>query len=437
MNRIGIRREDKSRFEGRVPLVPADLVRLIRDQGLEFTVQQSPVRAIPEDEFTAAGAKIAADLDDCPVVLGVKEIPVDRLQAGKTYVFFSHTIKGQAANLPALKRVMELGSTLIDYERITDDQGHRLVFFGRFAGLAGMQDSLAFLGRRLDHEGLPEHPFSGLKASHEYRDLDQIRAELQRVGESIKRHGLPAALRPLITGFAGYGQVSKGAQELYDCLPVREVAPEDVERLPPSAHECFKVVFKEEHLVRPKDASRPFELQEYYDHPELYEESFFHRVRPLTLLINCIYWDSRYPRLLSREQLAELYLEEAPRLRVIGDISCDIDGALACTTRCTEPDAPVYVYDPVTGETTDGVVGCGPVVLALDFLPCELPIDASVHFSRSLAPFVPGLGAANFAKRFEQCGLPSELARATIVYRGALTPDYQYLSRYLDGPGSA
>ena len=431
MPRIGIRREDKSRFEGRAPLVPEDLKRLSIEHGLEFTVQKSPIRAIPEESYVAAGAELAADLSDCPIILGVKEIPVDKFEQGRTYAFFSHTIKGQAANMPALRRLRELGCTLIDYERITDDQGRRLVFFGRFAGLAGMQDSLAALGQRLEHEGMPGNPFAKLKASHHYRDLDQIRGVLRLVGENIKTQGLPEALRPFVVGFTGYGSVSQGAQEIMDCLPVREVSPEELDSLPKSAHECFKVVFKEEDLVAPRDAAKPFQLQEYYDHPERYSDILFPHVKALTVLMNCIYWEPGCPVLLSREQLAELYQGDSPKLRVIGDITCDIDGSVACTTRCTTPASPIYVYDPTTGETVDGVAGNGPVVLAVDFLPCELPVDASVHFSRSLTPFVPGLARADYAQPFEECGLPGELSRATILYQGELTPSFAYLSEFL------
>nr|HPM25254.1 hypothetical protein [Phycisphaerae bacterium] len=135
---IGIRREDKSQWEARVPLVPADVRVLIQEHGLAVQVQSSPIRRFAEAEYRAAGATIVDDLRACPIILGVKEIPPRYFEPGKTYVFFSHTIKGQPANMPMLKRLLELGCTLIDYERIVDEHGRRLVFFGRFAGLAGM-----------------------------------------------------------------------------------------------------------------------------------------------------------------------------------------------------------------------------------------------------------------------------------------------------------
>ncbi|MBI4879549.1 MAG: hypothetical protein HY812_07815 [Planctomycetes bacterium] len=431
--RIGIRREDKSRFEGRVPLVPAEVERLVKNDGIEFTVQRSPIRALGEDLFVKAGARIGDDLADCGVILGVKEIPPAKLEPGKTYAYFSHVIKGQPANMPALARIIELGATLIDFEKITDEQGQRLVAFGRFAGLAGMIDSLWALGRRLLHEGQRDQPFADCLPAPRYRDLEHARRTLSDVADRIRLKGLPENLRPFVCGFTGYGKVSTGAQEIFDLLPVKEVAPAELPGLPRSANECFKVVFREGHMVERIDASRPFNLREYYDLPDLYRGAFFPHAHHLTVLMNCIYWESKYPRLLAREQLAELYRDPAapPRLKVIGDISCDIDGSVACTVRPTAPDNPVYVYDPATGQAADGVAGIGPVVLAIDFLPSELPVDASKHFSRALAPLVAGLAHADLEAPFEKCGLPPELARATIVYRGELTERYRYLKQYL------
>jgi alanine dehydrogenase len=432
---IGIRREDKSQWEARAPLVPEDIQRLRGASGVEFRVQSSPTRALPDAAYRQAGAKIVDDLADCPVIMGVKEIPPGRLERGKTYVYFSHTIKGQPANMPALKRLLGLGCTLIDYERIVDEQGRRLVFFGRYAGLAGMIDTLWALGQRLEWEG-SANPFTRVRPAHRYADLEAAHRELVKVAGAIRREGLPEAIRPLICGFAGYGHVSGGAQHVYDLLPMEEVAPGELASVPAKPHTCYKVVFREEDMVAPVDPGRPFELQEYYRHPERYRAAFFPHVQYLTILVNCIYWEAKYPRMVTREQFQELYRSgQRPRLRVIGDVTCDIDGSLACTTRATDPERPVYVYDPVTGATSEGVAGSGPVVLAVDFLPCELPVDASHHFSRALSPFIPALASADYSRPLAESGLPAVLQRATIVWRGELTEPYRYLERFLLAEG--
>ena len=427
---IGIRREDKSEWEGRAPLVPVDVRQLISAHAISFSVQASPNRVIPDDDYLTAGASIVAELNDSPVIMGVKEIPPARFQAGKTYVYFAHVIKGQPANMPALRRLVELGCNLIDYERITDAQGRRLVFFGRYAGLAGMIDTLWAFGQRLCHEGI-DNPFARLQQAHRYENLDHFKREIAVVADAIRADGLPAAVNPLVCGFAGYGQVSQGAQAIYDLLPVTEITPEELASISHPADTCYKVVFHERHLFTRLDSTTPFELQEYYQHPERYCASFYPYVRYLTLLVNCIYWEPKYPRIVTREQFQELYVHERPRLRVIGDITCDVDGSLACTTHTTDPGAPTYVYDPATGQTSSGVAGQGPVVLAVDFLPCELPVDASQHFSHSLSPFVPTLARADFSKPLAESGLPPELQRATIVYQGQLTEPYRYLEQHL------
>ncbi|MHC4234628.1 MAG: bifunctional lysine ketoglutarate reductase /saccharopine dehydrogenase family protein [Planctomycetota bacterium] len=431
MLRIGIRQEDKSGWEARVPLVPEDVGRLIGEHGLEFCVQSSPIRVFTPEQYVEVGAVVADDLADCPVIMGVKEIPPDVLEPDKTYVFFSHTIKGQPANMPMLRRLMELRCQLVDYERIIDAQGQRLVFFGRYAGLAGMIDTLWALGQRLDYEGI-ESPFGRIRQARRYDDLAQALADIAAVGEAIRQEGLAEALRPLVCGLTGYGQVSQGAQEVYDLLPVREIAPDELPSLPRSANTCYKVVFREEHLVEPTDGSKPFDLQEYYDHPERYRARFFPSVQYLTLLVNCVYWEPKYPRLVTCEQLGGLYGEiEPPRLRVIGDISCDVQGSVECTVRTTDAGDPVYVYDPGSGAVRSGVAGDGPVVLAVDALPCGLPVDSSQHFSRMLSPWIPSIAAARFEADLADSGLPLELQRATILYHGELTEPYRYMTDFV------
>lgn len=430
---IGIRHEDKSKWEARVPLVPEDVGRLVRDHGVEFRVQRSPVRVLPEADYVSAGATMVDDLADCPIVMGVKEIPPDLLLPEQTYVFFSHTHKGQPVNMPMLRRLAELKCQVIDYEWIADAQGRRLVFFGRYAGLAGMINALWAFGRRLRHEGV-ENPFSTVRQACKYANLKQAKAAVAKVGEQIRRHGLPQSCRPLVFGFAGYGQVSQGAQEIFDLLPVEEVAPADVASVHPAGNACYKVVFYEKDMVERIDASSPFDLHEYYDHPDRYRGVFAKYLPFLAVMVNGIYWEPKYPRLVTIDRLRELFAgPDRPRLRLIADISADVDGSVECMVRATESDNPVYVYEPATGQTRDGVAGDGPVILAVDNLPCELPVDASTHFSRSLSPFVPALDQADFSAPLADSGLPPELIRATILYHGSLTEPFRYMEKFLKG----
>jgi len=127
---IGIRREDKNPWERRVPLIPTHVGELIQSHGMEIWLQPSPIRAFPDSDFVREGAKLVEDLSPCPLIFAVKEIPLQFFAAGRMYVFFSHTTKGQPLNMPMLKKMVELRCSLIDYEKIVNDDGQRLLFFG-------------------------------------------------------------------------------------------------------------------------------------------------------------------------------------------------------------------------------------------------------------------------------------------------------------------
>ncbi|HBB66743.1 MAG: hypothetical protein A2X28_09755 [Elusimicrobia bacterium GWA2_56_46] len=436
---IGLRREDKNPWERRVPVIPEHAARLIKEHGIPVLVQKSDLRAIKEDEYLRAGARIVDDLSSCPTVFAVKEIPARLLEKGKTYIFFSHTIKGQAHNMPLLRRLMELGCQLIDYEKMVDDNGKRLVFFGKHAGLAGMTDSLWALGQRLDWEGV-SNPFGAIKRALEYRDLADAEAAVAEAGKKIAAGALNGALTPLVIGFTGYGHVSQGAQTILRQLPVEEIKPEELEPLfknPDKAKindRIFKVVFREEHLAEPVSPGQPFELRDYYRRPERYRSRFEQYLPYLTVLVNCIYWEPRYPRLVTKDYLKKLYGGDSrPRLKVIGDITCDTNGSIECNVKSMDPGNPVFVYDPLKDTAEDGWRGTGPVVLAVDNLPAELPRESSRDFSAALLPFVPEIAKADMSVKFEDCRLSGPVKKAMIVYQGKLTPDFHYLEKFLGG----
>ena len=429
--KVGVRSEDKSQWERRVPLVPGD-VKALREAGIDAVVQTSSHRAFGDDEFARAGVPVQADLGDCRIIVGIKEIPPPKLEAGKVYLFFPHVIKGQPGNMPMLRRLMELNATLVDYERIVDEKNRRLIFFGRHAGLAGMVNTLWSLGKRLDAEGVPS-AFSRLKQARSYAELSGAQEDLERIAARISAEGVPQAIHPLVVGFTGYGNVSQGAQEILDLLPVQAISPAELKNV---AHDrtrdarvVYKVVFREEDLVEPLEAGNAFDLDDYFRRGKAAYRSVFDRyVDDLSVLVNCVYWDERYPRLLTLDRCRRLWAPgRSPKLRVIGDISCDVNGSVECTVKPTEPGNPVYVYEPATGKATDGFAGDGPVVMAVEILPSEIPRESSIDFSRVLKRFVPHLATADLSRSFAELDLPPELKRAVIVYKGELTPEYAYL----------
>jgi len=433
--RFGIRREDKSRWERRVPLIPADVAALQNEFSFEIMVQPSDIRIYPNAAYREIGAIVEEDLSSCPVIFALKEIPVELILPDKTYVFFSHTIKGQSYNMPMLRAMMERRCQLIDYERVVDEQNRRLIFFGQHAGMAGMTDSLWSLGQRLTLEGI-SNPFARMKPAHEYPSIAEIKHAVAEIGAEIARHGFPKAIAPLVIGFAGYGNVSLGAQSIVEPLQPVEITPNEllehgVSKLT-DPRKVYTVVFKEEDMVVPRIEGGTFELQDYYDNPDKYISRFDDYTPHLSMLINCIYWTPRYPRLVTKNSLRELFSgEQTPRLRVIGDISCDVDGSIEATLKATQPDNPVYVYDPEKDEAHDGFAGKGPVIMAVDILPSELPLDASQEFSAVLRTFVPGIANADYSGDFASCDLPAPIRRATILYHGEFTPDYIFMREFL------
>jgi saccharopine dehydrogenase (NAD+, L-lysine-forming) len=418
---IGIRREDKNEWERRVPLIPSDIAELGADVA-RFVVQPSPIRIFKDGDYRDAGIEVLEDLDPADVVIAVKEIPIELLRPDKVYVFFAHVIKGQPYNMALLARLLELRCTLIDYEKIANDRGQRLIFFGLHAGYAGMIETLWALGQRLKAEGI-ESPLAEVRQSYEYDGLEAAKEHLREIGPRLE----PIDGRPLVIGLAGYGNVSKGAQEVLDCLPHTEVSVDDLAGASGSDAAVVKVVFREEHMVRPREGA--FELQDYYQHPEKYDGCFEEHLPHLDVLVNTIYWEDRYPRLVTR---AWAKGQPAPRLRIIGDISCDVEGSVELTVEATHPDKPCFTYDARTDSVAMGIADRGIVIMAVDNLPCELPRASSRYFSNVLKPMVKELAAADYAAGFDALALPPHLKRAVITHKGELTPDYQYLRTHLD-----
>jgi alpha-aminoadipic semialdehyde synthase len=429
VNRIGIRTEDK-RLEGRAPLTPDHVAELAR-HGIELLVQPSSRRVFHDVDYERAGATVTLDLDPAAVILGVKEVPPEKILPRKAYVIFPHVTKGQDYNMPMLRRFLESGSTLIDYELIVDaERGRRLIFFGRHAGYAGMLDTLWALGRRLAHEGFTV-PFEHIRLAHQYSSLDEALRDVARVGDQIRHQGLPPGLRPVVFAFTGSGNVTRGALEVFDRMPFVIIRPEDLVDLPEDRDRPRNVIYKtlleRRHRYERVDGGK-FDARELDAHPELYRSALPRLLPHITVLVNGVYWDPAQPRLVSREHLRAAFEGEAqPKLRVIGDITCDIGGSVEATVKATTPRDPVYVYDPERGTTSPGAEGRGVVVLAVDNLPTELPLEASQHFGDSLVGFVPPLARCDWSAPYEQLNLPPEIRRAIIVHRGELTPDWKGL----------
>ena len=306
---IGLRREDKNEWERRVALTPDHVAELVCDAGVAVRVQPSDNRAFADVDYTAAGALLDEGLTDCDVILGIKEVPTEKLQANKTYLYFSHTTKGQAYNMPMLRRLMKLGCTLIDYEQIADERNRRLIFFGRYAGYAGMIDMLWALGRRLESEGHAIE-LQEIRLAHDYSSLDEATHHISRVGQLLRQTGFPEALQPIVCGFTGSGNVSLGAQEIFDRLPTLDVAPEDLGLLiadPDRPRKVlYKVQFERKHRYARRDGGG-FDAEEFERYPERYENGLVRWLPHLTMLLHGAFWSPSQPRVVSLDDLDRLW----------------------------------------------------------------------------------------------------------------------------------
>ncbi len=236
-----------------------------------------------------------------------------------------------------------------------------------------------------------------------------------------------------MVGVTGHGHVSHGVWEILEALPVEEVTPEDLKTLADHASPrvIYKVVFGKRDRYRHREG-KPFSDEEFQQHPERFASRMPEFLPYLTVLVNGIYWEERYPKLVTREHLRHLWQHQhPPKLMVIGDITLDIEGSIEATIKGGDPEHPGYVYDPLTGKYTDDLDAPGLLIMAVDIWPTELPRDASRAFSEALKPYVPAIARADYTQDFEHLDLPAEVKRAVILLAGKFAPAYTYMEAFL------
>ena len=219
-----------------------------------------------------------------------------------------------------------------------------------------------------------------------------------------------------------------GAFRKEEITPEKLLTLESRKNLPNNL--IYKVVFREDDLVERIDG-QPFELQDYYTHPENYRSKFEQYLPSISMLINCVYWDPKYPRLVAKKAVKKLYASGRPKLTVIGDISIDVEGSIECALKPATIEKPIYVYDPETETISDGHDKEGLLMMAVDILPAELPRDASESFGDVLINFIKPIAEADFNKTYDDLNLPRAIKKGLILLNGKLTPEYKYLEHYL------
>ncbi|XP_022754742.1 alpha-aminoadipic semialdehyde synthase-like isoform X1 [Durio zibethinus] len=438
---VGILSESVNKWERRVPLTPSHCARLLHS-GREKTgvarivVQPSTKRIHHDSLYEDVGCDISDDLSTCGLILGIKQPKLDMILPDRAYAFFSHTHKAQKENMPLLEKILAKRVSLYDYELIVGDHGKRLLAFGKYAGRAGIIDFLCGLGQRYLSLGYST-PLLSLGASYMYPSLAAAKAAVISVGEEIASQGLPSGICPLVFVFTGSGNVSHGAQEIFKLLPHTFVEPS---RLPElfgkvrnlnsparTSKRVFQVygcVVTSRDMVEHKDPSKIFDKADYYAHPEHYNPVFHEKVAPYaSAIVNCIYWEKRFPRLLSTQQLQDLMRKGCP-LVGISDITCDVGGSIEFVNETTSIDLPFFRYDPLTDSYHHDMEGNGILCSAVDILPTEFAKEASQHFGDILSQFVGSLASTADVSK-----LPAHLKRACIAHGGALTSLYEYIPR--------
>lgn len=398
---IALIREGKTPPDRRVPLTPEQCV-LFQQQfpQAKLIVQSSPIRSFTDDEYREKGIIVQDDISEAQVLFGVKEVPIDQLIPNRTYFFFSHTFKKQPYNRQLLQAILERNIQLIDYELLTNTKGARLIGFGRYAGVVG-----AYNGMRA--WGLQTAAYN-LKPAHQCFDRHEVNEELRKVQ-------LPDSFKLVMTGG---GRVARGITEILQSIALQKVDPNDF--LIKSFSKPSYTALTVQEYVRRLDG-RSFLNSEFYNNPTGFESAFLPFAETADFFMAGHYWEEGSPYFFTREEAKR----NSFKLKMVADISCDIDGPVASTIRPSTIAQPFYGYDPQSEAevpfNTPNSIG----VMAVDNLPGELPRDASEDFGNELLTHIMPQLFNN-----DRDGV---LHRATQTQDGQLTQLFDYLQDYVDG----
>lgn len=428
---VGILKETKSE-EYRAPLTPTDIA-WFKKRKVGVEVESSSERIFKDREYKRSGAKLVERVKKASLLVGIKEPELSSLHNNKVYLVFSHTIKGQAKNIPLIKECLKKKITLVDYEKITDQHGKRLVYFGRFAGICGMVNSLYYYGKKLEWRGV-KNPFSSIHASHRYISLREAKKDIKRVADRIYRRGVDRRISPFIIGVTGHGHVSQGVKEILDLFNPIEIHPRDIRRFirhqKHIRNRIYKIGFHREEKFRSKTGGG-FYFEDYLKNPKRFESNLDVYIPHINILIHAGYWDRCYPKLITKAMVRRLYKRKGFRLGFIGDISCDVNGGIELTHKTTTQDSPTFSYDPRRDKVVDGYKSEGITILARDNLPTELPRDASKDFSDHVREYIYQIAAHGVKDIANHMAITREIRQAVIIQNGRLTKPYQYLRKCL------
>jgi len=383
--------------ENRTPLSP-DQVSIILNKfsNIKIIVQPSNKRCFKDKDYQKAGAQITDDLSSANIIFGVKEVDISLLIKNKTYLFFSHTSKvrqyiGQTVKDEAiiykkelLREIIKKKITLIDYENIREisGEGYRYLGFGRFAGIIGTYNTLNLYLKLFNKKLLPR--------AFEINNYEEIKKLISR--QNFNK------IKILVTGS---GRASKGSIELLKLANIKQVSLNDYLNNKYD-NAVFCNISAKEHIEK-KDGKEISKVKNY-----LFETDMF---------IACHYWEPKFPKLFYSNQINEF-----KNLKIIGDITCDINGSIPTTIKSTSIAKPYYSIDINTMKEID-LSDKGIAVMAVDNLPSELPRDASEEFGSSvITEVLPSLIIKDDGR----------INRATTASNGKFSSKFNYLNDFIN-----
>jgi len=398
--KFAVIQERKSPPDRRVVLDPKSCKNLLSTfPSAELIIESSPIRAFSDMDYSSAGLEVVADVSAAEVLIGVKEVPIEALIPNKSYFFFSHTIKKQPYNRKLLQAILDKNITLYDHETLVNESNHRLIGFGYYAGVVGAYNGLRALGLKLNCFELPK--------ATDLNDRAALNAQLDLL-----------TIPNVKIVLTGSGRVGQGAKEILDHLNIKKVSVDQF--INNSFKEAVYVQLDVLDYCKRKDGTT-LGKKDFFNYPEAYQSTFDRFTSVADFFIAGHFYGKGAPAFFTREQA------KSPRfnLKVVADISCDIDGPVACTIRPSTIDKPIYGYDAETETEVNFSNASAIAVMAVDNLPCELPKDASEGFGHT---FVEKIIPAFFNQ--DASGV---LKRSKMTENGKLTDAFSYLQAYIEG----
>jgi len=397
--KFGIIKERKSPPDRRVVFTPEELVRIKKEHPeSEIKVESSDIRIFTDEQYADLGIEVVSDVSDCDVLFGVKEVPLYALIPNKKYFFFSHTIKKQIHNRELLKAVLEKNIDLYDHETIVDENFKRLIGFGRYAGIVGAYNGIRAFGIKFELFNLPKA---------------ETLAGKDALVERLRRLVLP----PIKIVLTGNGKVGNGAREILQAMKIKEVSVENF----------LSKIYSEPVFVQidvldynKRIDGKPSDKKDFYANPTAYTSDFERFTKVSDIFMAGHFYGNDAPVILSREMLRA----NDCKIKVVADISCDVDGPIACTIKASTIAEPLFGYLPSEHKEVDVFHPAAIVVMSIDNLPCELPKDASEGFGEMFMEHV--------VPAFFNGDKDGILKRAKITENGQLTERFKYLQDYVN-----